>query len=303
MLKNYLKIAWRNLIKSKVYSAINIVGLAVGMAVAILISLWVWDELSYNKQFANYNHIVRVYENSTHSGITNTFNSMPIPLANEFRTKYGSDFMRVALCSWEFSNILAYNNKKLSLNGMFAQPDFPAIFSLKMVKGNWHGIDDPTSIILNESTARALFGDEDPMGKVVKISNKANLKVSGIFADLPYNGEFRDVKYLVPWQYYENSESWVKRDETEWDDNSFQIYAQLADNTIADKVGAKVRKALEGHNRNDKPEVLLHPMAKWHLYGEFKDGKNTGGNIEFVWMFGLIGFFVLLLACINFMNL
>ncbi|HWB27746.1 MAG TPA: ABC transporter permease [Chitinophagaceae bacterium] len=303
MLKNYLTIAWRNLIKSKVYSSINIAGLAVGMSVAMLISLWIWDELSFNKHFKNYDRIVRVYENSTHSGVTNTFNSMPIPLANEFRTKYGSDFKRVALCSWEFSNIFAYGDKKLSLSGMFAQPDFPAIISLNMIKGNLRSINDPTSIILNQSTARALFGDADPMNKLVKINNKATLKVTGIFEDLPYNGDFRDVTYLASWMYYENSEAWIKNDETEWDDNSFQIYAQLADNVDVNKVDARVKKALEGHNRKDKPEVLLHPMAKWHLYGEFKNGKNTGGNIEFVWMFGIIGLFVLLLACINFMNL
>ena len=303
MLKNYLKIAWRNLVKSKVYSSINIAGLAVGMAVAILISLWIWDELSFNKHFKNYSSIVRVYENSSHSGVTNTFNSMPIPLANEFRTKYNSYFKKVALTSWESNNIFSYGDKKLSLIGMYAQPDFPAIATLDMVKGNWHSIDDPTSVILNQSTANALFGNADPVGKLVKISNKATLKVTGIFADLPYNGDFRDVCYLVSWQYYENSQAWVKNDETEWDDNSFQIYAQLADNADVAQVDAKVKKALEGHNRNDKPEVLLHPMAKWHLYSEFKEGKNTGGSIQFVWMFGIIGLFVLLLACINFMNL
>lgn len=303
MLKNYIKIAWRNLIKNKVYSSINIVGLAVGMAVAVLISLWIWDELSFNKQFKNYGRIVRVYENSTHSGVTNTFNSMPIPLANELRTKYNNDFKRVALCSWEYDNILAYGEKKLSIKGMYAQPDFPAIATLTMLKGNWHSIDDPTSIIISQSTAKAMFGDADPMGKVVKINNKADLKVNGIFEDLPYNGEFREVKYLVAWEYYSNSEEWIKRDATEWDDNSFQIYAQLQDNADFAKTDTKVRKLLEGHNRNDKPEVLLHPMAKWHLYGEFKNGKNTGGSIEFVWMFGIIGLFVLLLACINFMNL
>ncbi len=303
MFKNYVTIAWRNLIKSKVYSSINIIGLAVGMAVAMLISLWIWDELSFNKQFKNYAHIVRVYENSTHSGVTDTYNSMPIPLANEFRTKYNSDFKKVALCSWVFDNILSYGDKKLSLKGMFAQPDFPAMVTLNMVKGNWHSIDDPTSIVLNQSTATALFGGADPMGKLVKIKNKATLKVTGIFEDLPHNGEFAEVTYLVPWQFYENDNAWIKNDENEWDDNSFQIYAQLQDNSDVVKVDAKVKKALEGHNRNDKPQVLLHPMAKWHLYDEFKQGVNTGGSIQFVWMFGIIGLFVLLLACINFMNL
>jgi len=303
MFRNYVKIAWRNLIKSKIYSSINIAGLAVGMAVAMLISLWIWDELTFNKHFKNYSHIVRLYENSTHGAVTSTYNSMPIPLANELRTKYNSDFEKVALASWEVERIFAYGDKKLSIKGMCAQPDITAILTLNMLKGNWHSIDDPTSLMLNQTTAKALFGDEDPVGKVVKVNNKTNLKVTGIYADLPYSGDFRDVAYLAPWQYYVNDEEWVKRDETEWDDNSFQIYAQLTGNAVIDKVSARVKKALEGHGRKDKPEVLVHPMQLWHLYGEFKQGKNTGGSIQFVWMFGLIGLFVLMLACINFMNL
>ncbi len=303
MLKNYIKIAWRNLIKSKIYSSINIIGLAVGMAVALLIGLWIWDELSYNKSFKNYGHIVRVMENSTHGNETSSFQSMPVPLAADLRTKFNQEFKKVALASWNFSNIFSYGDKKLSKDGMFVQPDLPAIFSLTMIKGTWHGIDDPTSILINQSFARALFGDADPINKVVKIDNKKTLKVTGVFQDFPNNCEFRDVSFLAPWAYYQNDEQWIKNDETNWDDNSFQIYAQLQDNADVNKVAARVRGELNGHNRNDKPAVLLHPMNKWHLYGEFKNGVNTGGSIQFVWMFGIIGLFVLLLACINFMNL
>jgi ABC-type antimicrobial peptide transport system permease subunit len=303
MFKNYLTIAWRNLAKSKVYSSINIVGLAVGMAVALLISLWVFDELSYNKGFNNHSHIVRVMENSTHGGETLTFNSMPIPLAGEFRTKYGADFKKVALASWNQPNIIAFGDKKLSKSGMFVQPDFPAIFTMSMLEGSWHCVDDPSSIAINKSLAVALFGNEDPVNKVIKFNNKKNFKVSGVFADFPHNSEFNDVTYLASWAFYVADENWVKQSQTEWDNNSFQIFAQLQDMAVVDKVGAKVQAALTGHNRNDKPGVLLHPMAKWHLYDEFKGGVNTGGAIQFVWMFGIIGAFVLLLACINFMNL
>jgi len=151
--------------------------------------------------------------------------------------------------------------------------------------------------------ATALFGSEDPVGKVLKINNKKNLKVSGVFEDFAYNSEFKGVNYIIPWAYYVADNNWVKNSETEWDNNSFQIYAQLQKNADVNKVGAKVKGRLLGHERADKPGVLLHPMAKWHLYDEFKQGINTGGSIQFVWMFGVIGLFVLLLACINFMNL
>ena len=303
MFKNYVKIAWRNLIKNKVYSTINIIGLAVGMAVALLISLWVNDELNYNKSFANYSRIVRFMQTSTHGNETETYIYQPIPLAGEFRTKYAADFEKVALSSLSESTILAVGDKKLSKAGLFPQPDFPAIFSLNMLQGSLHCIDDPSSIAINKSLALALFGDADPMNKVIKFNNKSSLKVSGVFADFAYNSEFKDVSFLGTWAFYQADQNWVKYAESNWDNNSFQIYAQLQDYADVDKVGAKVKAVLTGHNRSDKPTVLLHPMAKWHLYNEFKDGRNTGGSIQFVWMFGMIGFFVLLLACINFMNL
>jgi len=304
MLTNYFKVAWRNLIKNKVYSTINILGLAAGLTIALLISLWINDELSYDKGFSNYSRIVRALENSDHAGNISTFRSIPIPLANEFRSKYGSDFKRVALASWNMTNILANGDKKIGRNGMFAQPDLPAIFSLKMLNGNWHCIDDPSSIVLSQSTATALFGPAtNPVNKTIKFNNKTALRVSGVFEDFPYSSEFRDVHFLTAWSFYEADRNWVKQSATNWDNNSFQLYAQLQDNSNITAVSAKVKGALEGHDRKDKPQVLLHPMAKWHLYGEFKDGKNTGGSIQFIWMFGLIGLFVLLLACINFMNL
>lgn len=303
MFRNYLRIAWRNLIKNKAYSAINIIGLAVGMAVALLISLWVYDELNYNKGFANYSRIVRVMQTSTHGNETETFIYQPIPLAGELRTKYASDFKKVALSSLNEPNILAVGDKKLSKTGLFAQPDFAAIFSLNMVMGSLHCIDDPSSVAINKSLAITLFGDADPMGKVIKFNNKNSLKVSGVFEDFADNSEFKDVAFIGAWAYYQAAQNWVKNAESNWDNNSFQVYAQLQDYADIDKVGAKVKAILNGHNRSDKPTVLLHPMAKWHLYNEFKDGRNTGGSIQFVWMFGLIGFFVLLLACINFMNL
>jgi putative ABC transport system permease protein len=303
MLKNYFKIAWRNMVKSKVYSFINIAGLAVGMAVAMLIALWIWDEMSYNKSFANYDHIVRVKQNSSSGNDIRTFNPMPIPLAAYLRTNNASDFKKVALASWNQPHILAAGEKKLSKQGMYVQPDFVQIFSLNMLKGTWNSLNDPYSLVLSQSLATAMFGNDDPINKVITIDNKHDLKVSGVFKDFAHNSEFSEVTFLTTWEYYMVDQPWVKNSQTEWDDNSFQIYAQLQDNANIDKVAAKVKGSLTGHNRKDKPEVLLHPMSKWHLYSEFKQGINTGGPIQFVWMFGTIGLFVLLLACINFMNL
>ncbi len=303
MIKNYFKIAWRNLIKSKVYSFINIAGLAIGMAVAVLIALWIWDEVSYNKNFPNYNRIVRAKENSSSGADIRTFNSMPVPLSGYLRSKYASDFKKVVMASWNLPHILAAGEKKLSRQGMYVQPDFATIFSFNMIKGSLNCLNDPYSIVLSQSLAKAIFGNDDPINKIVKIDNKNSLKVTGVFEDFAHNSEFNDVTFFTTWEYYMADQNWVKDGQTNWDDNSFQIFAQLQDNADLNKLSAKVKGSLSGHDRKDKPEVILHPMSKWHLYTEFKNGVNTGGSIQFVWMFGIIGLFVLFLACINFMNL
>jgi putative ABC transport system permease protein len=305
MFKNYLTIAWRNLIKNKAYSAINILGLAAGMAVALLIGLWIWDEVSYNKNFGNYDRIVRVMENSTHGSRTETWNSVPIPLSEELRTVYGSDFKRVTMGSWVEKHILAYGgDKQIFRNGLYVQPEFLPMFSIRFLKGSPSALNDPYSAVVSRSLAKALFGDMDPIGQLIKVDNKSNLKVSGVYEDFPHNCEFDNTDLLMSWAGHVADNDWIKNfAQTNWDNNSWQIYAQLEDHADLKGVAAKVKPGLEGHDRKDKPQVVLHPMSNWRLYSEFKDGVNTGGAIDFVKMFAIIGAFVLLLACINFMNL
>ncbi len=304
MLKNYFKIAWRNLGKNKIYSAINIVGLAVGMAVAILISLWIKDEVSFNKDFQNYNHIVKVIHNSFNGKDISTTTSAPIPLALELRENYATDFTRLALTKYSGSHIFAIDDKKLSRNGLYAEPEFAEILSLHMVQGSLKGLQDPSSIMISQSMAEAVFGDQDPINKMLKIDNKDYVKVSGVYEDFANNTDFKEVDFLLSWSYLVSTTSWIRDAYNYWDDNSFFIYAQIAENKDIAEVSAKVKNVLVGKpGRFDKPEVILQPMSRWHLYSEFKQGVNTGGAIQYVWMFGLIGLFVLLLACINFMNL
>ena len=303
MLRNYFIIAWRNLVKNKVYSAINILGLAVGMGVTLLIGLWVWDELSYNRNFEHYDRIVRVMENSTHGSETNTWNSVPIPLSGLLRATYGSDFKRVSMASWNYDHYLAYGDKQIKEPGMYVQADFIPMFSIRLLKGSAASLNEPYSMLLSVSAAKAIFGDEDPMNKIIKVDNKSSLKITGVFEDLPKNCEFNDTRILESWDGYVADNDWVKGSTTNWDNNSFQIYAQLQDAAQLPTVAVRVKGGLDGHERKDKPQVVLHPMSKWRLYAEFKNGINTGGAIQFVRMFGIIGVFVLLLACINFMNL
>jgi putative ABC transport system permease protein len=307
MLLNHFKIAWRNLVKSKGYSLINIGGLAVGMAVAMLIGLWIWDELSYNRYHKNYDTIARVMQNQTFNGEIGSQFSNPAVLSAEIKRRFGSDFKHVLQSSWNFEHTLALGEKKLLKSGSYFESGVADMFSLKILKGTGDGLKDPYSIMLSESVATAFFGNEDPINKILKLDNKVDLKVTGVYEDLPYNTSLREVYYLLPWELYLIREPWIKNMENPWGSNFTQTFAQVHDNADMGKLSAKIKNVkldvVQPDEKRFKPTMFLHPMKKWHLYGDFKNGVNAGGRIQYVWLFGIIGLFVLLLACINFMNL
>ncbi|RYU96111.1 ABC transporter permease [Emticicia agri] len=307
MISNYFKIAFRNLLKYKGYSFINIFGLATGMAVAILIGLWIYDELSYDKYHQNYDRIAQVMQNQTYNGQVATHTSMPHKMAEEIRNNYGSDFKYVLQSSWTSSHILSVGEKKFSKSGNFFEPQVTEMLSLKMLKGTRAALNEPNSIILSESYAKAFFGNADPMDKIMRLDNKTDVKVTGVYEDLPYNSSFREMYYILPWQLYLSTNPWIKNMDDPWDSNFTQAFAQIGDNADMEAVSKKIVNVklnkVQQDDRRYNPQVFLHPLSKWHLFPEFKDGKNIGGRVEFVWLFGIIGIFVLLLACINFMNL
>ncbi|ASU32298.1 ABC-type antimicrobial peptide transport system, permease component [Mucilaginibacter xinganensis] len=308
MLTNYLKIAWRNLIKNKVLSFINIGGLAVGMAVVTLISLWILDEVSFNKYHSNYHRIAQVMQNVTINGEVKTSFHVPYPLAAELRKNYGSDFKSVAMSTLPRDYILALGDKKLTEQGAFMEAGGPALFTLNMLEGRGDAIKDPSSILISAATAKAFFGNEDPMGKVLKLNLRwnglDNLKIAGVYADLPENTTLGGMAFIGSWGHFEAGLSGMREP---WGPGIVNLYVQLAHNADLDKVSLKVRDEMLRHLKpvaaSAKPALFLQPMSKWHLYSEFKDGKNTGGEIQYVRLFGIVGIFVLLLACINFMNL
>ena len=307
MLKNYLKTAWRNLLRNRASSFINITGLAIGMAVAVLIGLWIYDELSFNKNFKNHNRIAKVIQNVSNNGEVQTWMSVPYPLAEELRKNYGSDFKQVVLSTGINDHILSHDDKKLTKSGAFFEKNAPELFTMKMLRGNLNCLSDPSSIILSASSARAYFGNDDPLNKVMKIDNQMTVKVSGVYEDFPRNSSFADVNFMSTWDLLYNGTPWIKTMEDPWRPNAFVVYVQLTDNADVNKVSAKIKdvklKKVNAQLAKKKPALFLQPMDNWHLYSEYKNGVNTGGAIQYVWMFGIIGVFVLLLACINFMNL
>ncbi|MGN6532666.1 MAG: ABC transporter permease, partial [Ginsengibacter sp.] len=306
MIKNYFKIAWRNLYKSKVYSIINVLGLATGMAVALLISLWIWDELTFDAFHANYKDLAQVMTTGTDNGITETGPAVAMPLANELRTKYGSDFENVSMASWNFGHILTVGDKKIISQGLWVESVFPSMFSLKMIQGTQNALSDPSSVLLSATVAKALFNDSDPMHQTVRFDNKYDFKVGGVFEDLPQNSTLYESKLFLPWDKYITTENWLKNASTQWNNHSWQAYVQVKDHADIDKLSEKIKNASMVHKNaatEGEESLLLHPMTRWRLYSEFENGKLSGGRIKFVWLFAIIGIFVLLLACINFMNL
>jgi ABC-type antimicrobial peptide transport system permease subunit len=308
MFKNYFKIAWRNLLKNKIYSFINIAGLASGMAVAMIIGLWIYDEASANRHFKNYETLYQVMMHQTFDGVRYSQQALPFPLGEELKNKY-PDFKGVAMCDWGQMHSLMYGEKKISKYGHFIGEEAVNMFSLKILDGDKNPLHDPYSIVLTSEIAKILFGNQNPIGKAVKMDNQTILKVTAIVERQPKNSSFT-FDYLIPWQLQETIYSWIKQyHKTNWGNNSWQVFVQLNDNASLASVNAKIKNVVISHFTDENtlkhiiPEVFVHPMAKWRLYSDFENGKNTGGFIKYVRMFGILGLIVLLIACINFMNL
>jgi putative ABC transport system permease protein len=312
MLKNYLKITWRNLLKSKVSSVINIGGLAVGMAVAMLIGLWMYSELSFDKNIPNHDRIAQVMQNQWINNETDTWSAQAYPMGPILRAQYGGDFKHVIMSSWTSRHIISIGDKNLKVSGNFMEPGITDMLSLKMIKGSRNGLNGPNSILLSQSAVKAIFGNADPMEKTIKIDHDdvLNVKVTGVYADLPENSSFGDLAFISPWQLLVKDQHYDTRFNNPWGASWFQTFVQVTDNTDMNKVSDKIKdvkmKDLQHTKNSDarfRPVIFLQPMNNWHLYSDFKNGVNIGGGIQYVWLFGVIGVFVLLLACINFMNL
>ncbi|GAB3954400.1 ABC transporter permease [Spirosoma harenae] len=309
MLRNYIKIAFRNLAKHTAYSFINIGGLAVGMAVAMLIGLWIFDEFSFNTYHEHYSRIAQVqsFEYGEHGVGTN--NSIQYPLATELKTNYRSHFKHLVMSSWNVDNVLSAGENKVSRKGLFMEAEAPDMLTLKMVYGSRAGLTDLHSILLSESTALALFGTIDPINKTLKINNKFDVKVTGVYEDLPLNTQFKDVKFLAPFDLWVSDNPWIKEKAmTDWQNHFLKVYAEIAPDTDFETVSAAIKNAEMKNLTNFpeqaklRPEVFLLPMRDWHLHN-YKRGVIDNSPMQLLYLIGTIGAFVLLLACINFMNL
>ncbi|MEO1262651.1 MAG: ABC transporter permease [Bacteroidota bacterium] len=304
MFQNNIRIAWRNLFKNKVTGFINVAGLAIGMAVTLMIGLWLRDELTYDQYHQNYDRLVQVLINQEFNDQIGTSPAMSLPVGPGLRNNFGSDFEEVIMASWNSTHLFAIGDKKLNQRGMYVESAFPEMLTLEMIAGDREQVlRDQNSILLNRSMAEALFGSTDVVGQILKMDTEHDLRISGVFEDLPNNCTLRNASYFIPWAHYVANNEWLQNSTDNWGNHSWQCFAQLTAGADLASVNTRIADMEAQHNTEGKPELFLFPMSKWHLYSRFDEGINVGGRIQYVRLFGIIGVFVLLLACINFMNL
>jgi len=300
MFKNYFKVAFRNLFRNKGFSIINISGLAVGMASAMLILLWIQNEMSYDQFHEKKDRIYEAWNRASFSDKLNCWNTTPKILSRTLE----KDFPEVEQCvrvDWGSNFLFSIGEKRLTVQGRIVDSNFLQVFTFPLLKGNPATLlNDMHSIVLTEKLAEKLFGNEDAMGKVIKIDNKDNFTVTGILKDIPTNTRF-DFEYLVPWSYMR----YKGNDDANWGNNSTRTYVLLKPNASLASVNVKLKTFKPKYDKDDpKWEMFIYPLSRWRLYSSFTNGVEDGGGlIQYVRLFGIIAAFILLIACINFMNL
>jgi putative ABC transport system permease protein len=303
MYKNYFKIAWRNLWRNKGLSFINILGLAIGMAFAMLIGLWIQYETSFDSFHKNRDRIALVQKHTFFNNNRNTQESTPLPLYYELKDNY-PEVKRVTRLTWADNHSIVIGNHKFNKKGRYVDPDFLEMFSFPLVKGTTAtALKEPNSIVITESLATTLFGIENPIGKTIKIDNQYNMVVTALVKDIPKNSTL-NFDFLAPYDFIIEHSDWIRDNKTNWGNNFLMNLVELKEGVSMENFSKKIASLnVKKDNRLKNLTLFLHPLNKWHLQNEFKNWVNTGGKIEYVRLFGIIGIFVLLIACINFMNL
>lgn len=303
MLLNYLKIAWRNLWYNRMFSLLNIVGLAVGMAFALLIGLWVRHELSFDTFHANYNRVALVMKHTFFNGEKGSQATVSLPLYDELKANY-PEVKRVTRLDWGYPHTFKIGDTKINKTGFFVDPDFLQIFSFPLVKGSaLSALTEPASIILTESMAKALFGSKEAIGQLVRLDNQHDLRVTAIMRDIPKNSSL-EFEFLVPFELNIQANPWMKGARSQWTNNFLRTVVELREGASMEAFSAKIGPMILKKTADKEAGTLfLHPLAKWNLQSRFENWMIVGGKIEYVRLFGIVGILVLLIACINFMNL
>ena len=298
MIKNYLKTAWRNLLSNKMFSLINISGLALGMTCALLIMLWIKDETRMDKFHANGKRLFRVMENQYYEGSISTFTATP----GIFAENVVKDIPEIQLASqalWEEEPLFTVGDKFFKEKGRYVQKDFLRMFSFKLVKGDPNtALARPDAVVISKMLAEKYFGRQDPVGKLINVDNEQNVIVTGVLDEVPKTSSLQ-FDFLMSYDIWFKKNDWAK----EWGNNGPLCYVMLGPNASSDKVNAKIKNYLKTKNKDSNVELFLQNYGESYLYSDWDNGKQTGGRIEYVRIFSIVAVIILVIACINFMNL
>lgn len=299
MIKNYFKTTFRSLLKNRSFSFLNITGLAVGIACASLIFLWVQDEVTFNHNFPKRNVLYKIYENQTYNGKVSTFFATPGPMAKAMKAEIPG-IKNVARMSGDQGQLFSLGDKVITEKGNYADPELFSMLDLPFVKGSaGNAFQQLNSVVISETMAKKFFGDADPIGKTLKVNNEQDYLVTGVFKDLPQNSTYQ-FQWLIPLANIDHKQPWM----TVWGANWVRTLVELEPNASVAAINRKLAHYVASKTQPDNTTVCwLYSMNDWNLYNHFTDGKIDGGRITYVRLFSFIAWIILLIACINFMNL
>ena len=299
MVTHYLKTALHHCWKEKGYAFLNILGLSTGLACSILILLWVQDEIKHDGFHVQGKQLYQVKEHQHYDGQEIfTTNATPGPLAEALNAEI-PEIAYATRLTWEVEELFSFGEESHKEKGRYGDANLFRIFSFPFVQGGPATVlEDPSSMVISESMARKYFRDEAPIGKTFKVSNHQDYTVQGVFQDIPHHSSLH-FDYVLPIENYVKDNQWIQ----DWGNNNVRTYVMLHENTTEEAVEAKIKDFVNKQFEGSVVELFLQPYEAVYLYSDFKNGKNTGGRIEYVRLFSIVAIFILLIACINFMNL
>ncbi|HVS95647.1 MAG TPA: ABC transporter permease [Puia sp.] len=300
MVTNYLKAYFRNLWKNRTYAFLNIIGLAVGIACSTLIFLWIEDEFTWDHQFAKKGVLYQIEGNQTYGGTTYTFAATPGPLAPNMAADIPG-MANTARLSWPDRSLFTIDDRNIYEEGQYGDPSFLSLFNLDFIEGTpAAALTGIHSLAISREMATAFFGNADPLGKTLKMDHADPYTITAVFDDLPPNCSFH-FQWLANYEAFYKKNQWLQN----WGSNGVMTFVELK--PAADP--AAINKLLTNYVQDKAPGAVmkpfLFPMSQWRLYGSFKNGKQdpSNGRIQYVRIFTLIAWIILIIACINFMNL
>lgn len=304
MFKLNLKIALRNLWKNKTSSFINVIGLSIGLAACLMLLLYVTYELNFDKQGKNSENLYTVMTNipGDNGKISNTFEGSTTALGPLLKAEI-PEIKHLARMNYLKQALIAVGENGFKKLGKFAEPEILKLFDYQYITGNAAtAMQNPKSVILTESTAKILFGSTQVLNRVVRYQDKENLTVSAVIKDMPENtSALLKFDFLMPWAFYEMVDNSAK--ELNWGNFSFVTMLSLAPKADVTKINEKISKVVKTHLEQANQPYFIYPYTKLHLYGKFENGVSIGGDIEQIYLFIGLAFGILLIACINFMNM